>query len=376
MIRRMLTLALLALVVGVLPPLRADAASDGYWDYRPLSVNGSYRPLVGAFGGDKTSDILWYGPGTRPDSLWLGRVGQRGSAGFVKRSLTIGGAYLPVVGDFAGEGHDDILWYTPGNGGDYLWTNTGDGHFTSTPLPMGGSFHPYRLVDYTSGKDDIFWYDVSTLAYSTNKLWHFDDAGSGAVESSDPTGASKGRPVVGDWDGNGYEDVFIHIPGVQSDEALFADVNGLTSSRSYTVNGSYEPTVVYDVPRDGILFWADGAAAEAYWRGTSAKTFTNVKVPAVDGIGTATTWPLGAAIVSGSQVYDGMFIGTATTGTWYDLAPKGHEKGNEQLLVGDWDGNDTSDLLWYATGTNADELWYLEPSSAGAAAARLGRRPA
>ena len=36
-----------------------------------MTVNGSYRPIVADVAGDDYADILWYAPGTAPDSLWV-----------------------------------------------------------------------------------------------------------------------------------------------------------------------------------------------------------------------------------------------------------------------------------------------------------------
>ena len=45
---------------------------------------------------------------------------------------SVSGDYQPLVGDFAGDTHDDILWRTPGSTRAYLWTSQGDGTFVST----------------------------------------------------------------------------------------------------------------------------------------------------------------------------------------------------------------------------------------------------
>jgi hypothetical protein len=37
-----------------------------------VSVSGDYVPLVGDYNGDGKSDIFWYGPGAAQDALWSG----------------------------------------------------------------------------------------------------------------------------------------------------------------------------------------------------------------------------------------------------------------------------------------------------------------
>ena len=68
--------------------------------------------LVGDFNGDKRKDLFWYGPGGKPDHLWLGRSDRNftGVPMFVTRS------YQPLVNDFNGDGRSDIFWYGPRGG--------------------------------------------------------------------------------------------------------------------------------------------------------------------------------------------------------------------------------------------------------------------
>jgi FG-GAP repeat len=45
-------------------------------------VNGDYLPVTGDFDGDGRDDIAWYGPGGLSDSMWWG-----GPSGFVAGTL-------------------------------------------------------------------------------------------------------------------------------------------------------------------------------------------------------------------------------------------------------------------------------------------------
>lgn len=101
-------------------------ASGGllHFDIHPLSVSASYLPVVGDFDGDGEGDILWYAPGAPPDSLWL-LSGGHSLTGGGARPLTINGTYQPVVADFDGDGADDILWFRPGGDSPIWWSMTG-----------------------------------------------------------------------------------------------------------------------------------------------------------------------------------------------------------------------------------------------------------
>ena len=111
-----------------------------------IQVSGTYQPLVGNFGGDTKSDILWYAPGSTPDSLWIGTA-THGT--FTKMPMTINGSYIPLVGNFAGDGYDDILWYSPGTGADTLWTSIdAPSIFASSTFTINGTYTPVVLHNH------------------------------------------------------------------------------------------------------------------------------------------------------------------------------------------------------------------------------------
>jgi hypothetical protein len=361
-----------ALVAGVLGGVRPAAAAPSLWIYKSLSIGGSYQPLVGDFGGDAADDVFWYGPGTAADSLWFAKTGQRGSGAFTKVSQRVNGTFKPVVGDFAGDEHDDVFWYAPGPAADFLWVNDGTGHFTSSARPVGGYFTAHRLINYQpGGKDDIFWYDK----YSDHPeyLWRTAEDSSGAISTDRFDTPPLATPVVGDWNGDGYEDVFLYGSGTLVDQKLVLLPDGTRQATRVNVGGVYSPVVVYDVPNDGILWWGQGAKPEAYWR-SSGRSFVSTPVRTVDGVGRLATLPTGAAIVSGTDVYDALFVGTDEKGEFYELADEAHEKGNEQPVVGDFDNDGGSDVIWFGPGSAKDELWYLNLDAAGDAAVAKGLR--
>ena len=39
-----------------------------------MNVTGTYEPLLGDFNGDGENDIFWYGPGAANDALWYGKA--------------------------------------------------------------------------------------------------------------------------------------------------------------------------------------------------------------------------------------------------------------------------------------------------------------
>lgn len=355
-------LASTAVVTG--SPAPAGAASDGWWDYQRMSISGTYQTLLGEFGGSTSSaDILFYAPGTTADSLWIGRSGERGSGGFTKRSLSVNGSYVPIIGDFAGDGHDEVFWYAPGTGPDSLWVNGGDANFTSQLKKVDGRFRPFRLIDYTSGKDSILWYNPSS---TTSYRWRFSSSGDGTFTSTAVGVPANAKVVIGDWNGDGHEDAF--ALGA-SDKAVYFTAAG-SSSKSFNLPENYTPITVYDYPSDGILWFGPGTLGDAYWRGTKTTSFTSVPLADVNVRGRLTSFGLGAVLVTGRDIEDGVFFDDTTSADWYDLN-EGHEKGDERPIIGDFDGNEVLDILWYAAGSAGDELWYGEDTQKPAGSPQL-----
>jgi hypothetical protein len=340
-------------------------------------VSGTYQTLVGNFGGDGAGDIFWYAPGTAPDSLWLGRAGVRGATGFTRIPQTVNGTdFVPIVADLAGDDHDDIFWYRKGAGADFLWVSDGDGTFTSRSMPVNGYYRPFRLEDFhVDAKDDLLWLATST---GNSVLAHFADTGTGAKTSQSLVNvyAPRFRPVVGDWNGDGREDFFLHGPGSEPDIRMLVNGAGAITRRYYTVGGTYQPFVVWGLPGDGILWWGGVKGTESFWTSDGFDFTTRfVRQASVDA--TATPYALDCDVVSGPTFDAGMFCGDTEGGEYYAITDDTHRKRGERPLVGDFDRDGRPDILWYAPGLAADELWYFdapEPAAGRAAGGSFADR--
>ena len=92
-------------------------------------MTGTYRPVTGDFDGDLRTDVLWYGAGAAPDSLWLAEPARR----WTNKVTSVAGTYEPVVGDFDQDDRSDVLWYGSGSARDGLWL----GGIGGLPVPFG-----------------------------------------------------------------------------------------------------------------------------------------------------------------------------------------------------------------------------------------------
>lgn len=222
-------------------------------------VNGTYRPVVGDFSGDGADDIIYYAPGSTPDFLYLGEW----SGLFRVGPFPVNGTYQPFTLDLDGNGHDDIIWYAPGTAPDFIWyfDERGPTNYRSVPTRAVGTYKPFTLDLNGDGYDDIIWYAPGTAA---DYIW-YGKAGGG--HTSVPTRANGVYdPFVGDFDNDGFDDIFWYAKGSPPDFVWYGEANGYTSVGTQVL-GSYEP-VSGDFDGDGfgdVLFYAPGPAADYQW---------------------------------------------------------------------------------------------------------------
>lgn len=79
------------------------------------------------------------------DWMWQQFGTTRGN--FLSQQKPASGTYRPVIGDFDGDGRDDLFWYAPGSGADVVWwgRSTAAGFGTvDTPKTVNGTYTARR----------------------------------------------------------------------------------------------------------------------------------------------------------------------------------------------------------------------------------------
>jgi hypothetical protein len=344
----------------------AESADDARWQYADASVSGVYTPLVGDFAGDQADDIFWYAPGAAVDVLWIARAGARGSDSFTRVRFTVDGTYQPVVGDFAGDDYDDIVWYRPGEGSDPLWESVpSEAVFEGAGrLSVSGSYRPEVLRDYRSGahKDRIAWQRTSK---GHDVLTRFDADGPGGHSSEQVEIRTDQTVVPGDWNGDGLDDLLLYGPGSTPDSLWLSGDDGGFSTHDLAINGVYQPVTVVGADRDGVFLFGPDAAPDRYLAGDGS-SFTSEPVDSFPTSGVA----------YGADARGFAFVHSTSTGTREDglLVQDGrgqrfklsesHDIGSGiRPVTGDFDDDGVVDILWYGPGSRPDELWYAQPGT-------------
>ncbi|MFJ1763951.1 FG-GAP-like repeat-containing protein [Amycolatopsis sp. NPDC088138] len=286
---------------------------------------------VSDFTGDGKDDIATFTRGTAGDVFAAGSDGTKFVGTTAQWGSNLGaGTEVPLSGDFNGDGKVDAVVFKRGTSGDVVVALSDGTKFGPATLwhdffgindeiPAVGDFNG-------DGKDDIAAFKRGSTAdvivslsdgtkFGTATLWH------------DHFGIGSELPYVGDFNGDGKDDIAVFTRGTAGD--------------------------VFVALSDGTKFAGDGVK----WHDNFA---FNDEVPAIgdfngDGKADIATFTRGTA----SDVFVALSDGTKFVGTtvkWHDhFTIDGEVPG-----VGDFDGDGKADIVTFTRGSAADV--FVSPS--------------
>jgi hypothetical protein len=136
-------------VVGMMNGIMDD------WTINVASIRtvGSEWQIIGVgdFNGDGYDDILWHYnavPSATIVGTWLGGPGGIFTVNDASIASHAQGEYLAQIGDFNGDGIDDLLWRDFPTGQISTWHGTESGVFADTPLAIPISNNWVLMPDY------------------------------------------------------------------------------------------------------------------------------------------------------------------------------------------------------------------------------------
>jgi hypothetical protein len=177
----------------------------------PYTVNGSYTPLVGDYTGDGVDDIHWYAPGPAGDPLWEFDPG--GSFTTVVRNVN--GAYRPVVASIGKDDTDDTIWYGPTSPDSvWDWTQGTTEHTTKTVSVRTSAYEPFEFDYFGDGprSEDVYWYIPGG---GIDPVWDYfyGTVSRGLDDLATPYDDLNDAAVAGDFFADGRDDVMFPTGG-------------------------------------------------------------------------------------------------------------------------------------------------------------------
>ncbi|MGV0028025.1 FG-GAP-like repeat-containing protein [Phormidesmis priestleyi] len=289
----------------------------------PAVTSADYKLRVGVNTSLKSSSIFWRSP-DGVGSIWLMDGKNLADFGSTPQKPS---SWRSIVGDFNGDGEQDLFWQNTIDGALEVWLmqgktvlEVGNPQFNSRVPFLDGNWTPYVGNFDGNGKSDVFWYNQSA---GLSGVWLLDgakitDAG---ITPAFPAG-SAWQPQIADFDGGGIDDILWRNAPAQALSIWIMQGTNLATPTSFSsfdnVPAAWVPTAV-DLTGDG--------GADILWRDTSS--------------GENWVW-----IMAGKDRQSVDSLPTVST--------------SSTLQTGDFNGDRIADIFWRDLASGDNSIWTLD----------------
>lgn len=277
---------------------RADGGFSLMYNPIPITAaNGDPdRVVVGDFNGDGNDDLMlnWAHDGTNRFYYGKSINGFTEVSHPIAASTINGDPDVVRVGDYNGDGRDDLLFYWSHDGTNHFFFGNTDSTFTWVLAPIATTTingDPEQVVvgDYNGdGRDDLMF---NWSHDGTNHFFFGNTDGSFTwVPSLIAASTINGDPEVvraGDYNGDGRDDLMFNWSHDGTNHFFFGNTDSTFTWVSApiatsAINGDPDKVVVGDYNGDGrddLMFYWLTAGTNRFYFGTASNGFTQVTDP-------------------------------------------------------------------------------------------------
>lgn len=272
-------------------------------------------------------------------------------------------------GNFVGDAREEVFQYRPGTGSDYIlkFNKTGGSAPQATALPftVNGTYSPIAGDFDGDGYDEIFWNAIGT---GQDYIWDITSETTYSSQAVLQTGIH--YAAAGDFTGDGADDIIFHGPGTATDVFWEFNPDGTHTEVTTTVNGDFRP-VTGDFTggaSDEIIWYAPGTDADYMWSFSGSLTPTSTTISAIN-----ETDYIPNVLNTAADAHDDVFWYRPGTGNDYlwnytatgmtSTAPIA-VNGTYTTASGELLGDGYGDILLYGTSTKIID-WNADDGSLG-----------
>lgn len=293
---------------------------------------------VGDFNNDSRPDVLWRNFGTGENVVWI--MQDQDSVDHSESIESVAGKSWHVggVADFDDNGRVDIVWRNDDTGENAIWLMTGTTRSGSVDLPVvqGSEWSIGSVGNLTGGSDDdILWRrstDGACIAWRMNKTSVVtSDMLTPAVNGDWTVGGGDNRTQGDDWDRDGNDDILWLDSQNGRGLVWYLDDSSVSGTNSVSDLGQQvrglQAVEDFDGQRgiDFLIRDPDSGEVSIQLRLAGTSNFSE----------------------SERGVIDTIVLGTVADMNWVISG------------VGDFDGDESPDILWRNTATSATIVWLL-----------------